>query len=95
MKDSKDITILLLTITAVILGAMLISSLNLQNTAYAGNTSVRQGDYIMHINRISDSTDLLLITDIATRRMNVYEPNLSSRSIDLLDQVNLERAFGR
>ncbi len=95
MKDSKDITILLLTITAVILGAMLISSLNLQNTAYAGNTPVKQGDYILQVNMISGSTDLLVITDIATRRMNVYEPNLSNRSIDLLDQVNLEQAFGR
>ncbi len=95
MKDSKDITILLLTITAVILGAMLISSLNLQPTAYAGNTSVKQGDYIMQVNKISGSTDLLVITDIATRRMNVYQPNLSNRSIDLVDQVNLEQAFGR
>ena len=96
MKDSQDIAIVLLTVTAVILSILLFSNYSTgTKVAYAGNTPVKQGDYIMSTNQISNSTDALIITDIEARRMNVYQTNINNRSIELIDRVNLERAFGQ
>lgn len=96
MTDSKNITIALLLVTASILGAMLVSSfLAENNVAQASQTSVRQGDYIMTSGQITPSRELVYVLDIAARRLNVYFPDINNERIDLVDRVNLERAFAK
>ncbi len=94
MKDTQNLIITLLAVTAVILGAMLLSSYRADNTAYA-DTPVKQGDYILGTGAIEGSTDLIYIVDIATQQLNVYRTNLNTGAINLIDRVNLERAFAR
>ena len=95
MKDTQNITIGLLLITAVILGAMLISSyMTSNNVAYAGS-SVKQADYIMGNGTISRSVDLVYVVDIAARQLNAYTSDINTNTINLVDRVDLNRAFSQ
>ena len=93
MKDGQNITIVLLAVTAVILAALLISDF-ISTPAYA-DTPVKEGDYILGTGAASRSTDLIYIIDIANRQLNVYVANINTNAIDIVDTVDLERAFRR
>jgi len=93
MKDPQNITIVLLLISAAVLGAMLIASYTtLDRTAYA-STTARGGDYIMSTGARSGTRELLFVIDLAARRLNCYETNINTWAIDLQDSVDLEAAF--
>ena len=97
MKDAQNIAIGLLLTTAVILTVILIGSYThtgTNNTAYAG-ASVKQADYIMGTGAMDNTTDLVYVVDIATRRLNVYQSNINTNVMDILDSVDLDRAFGQ
>jgi len=91
MKNSQNMTIVLLTITAVLLSVMLYQSYS-DRTAYA-EPSVKQGDYVMGTGAWSASTDLLYVIDVASRQLNVYFANQNTSSLDLINSVDLEKAF--
>jgi len=96
MKDMQNVTIGLLLVTAVILGAMLVSSYMTTNrTAYA-DTPVKQADYILGTGAWSEATDLVYVLDIAARRLNVYfmDTRRARPSMVLRDSVDLNQAFG-
>ena len=93
MKDSQNITITLLLATALIMTvALLVTYTTNENVAYA-DTPVKQGDYVFGSGAVSGSTDNIYLIDIATRRLNVYRPNINTSAIDLIDTVDLRRAF--
>ena len=91
MKDTQNITIVLLLVTAAILSAVLLSVYTTK-PAY-GDASVRQGDYIMVAGSLRTSKDLVYILDIAARRLNVYYADTNNNTIELINNVDLERAF--
>ncbi len=90
MKDTQNITIALLVVTTVILLAMLVSGT--QEPAYA-DTPIKQGDYILGTGSWTDTTDVVYVIDIATRRLVVYYLDQNKNSLDIIDAVDLERAF--
>ena len=92
MKNTQNTTIVLLTVTAAILGGI-VAGTWLDRPAQAGYVSVSKGDYIMVPYQWSDSLDLICVIDVASRRMNVYAPNQNTKALDLLQQVDLERTF--
>ena len=93
MRETQNITICLLLVTAGILAAMLIGSyMTLDNAAYASATQ-KQGDYIVSTGSRSSSTELLFVIDIAANRLNVYLTNINTWSLELLDTADLARAF--
>lgn len=93
MKDGQNIAIGLLAATGVILAAMLISDFT-STTAYA-DTPIKEGDYMLGTGAVSSSTDLIYVIDIANRQLNVYIANINTNAIDIVDAVDLERAFRR
>jgi hypothetical protein len=91
MKNAQTITIVLLMITAIALGAILVGSYT-ASPAYAEQS--KGGDYLMNTVAFSDSTDLVCVIDMGTRRMNTYRTNITNESIDLIDDtVDLEKSF--
>jgi hypothetical protein len=94
MKDPQNVTIALLLATAVILLALLLASYSsTDNAAYAAGTFVKQGDYILGAGAKGGNTDLVYVIDIAVRQLNVYQPDINTGTLDLMDSVDLGRAF--
>lgn len=96
MRDAQNITIGLLLVTAVILTGMLISTFTSTSSIAYGDTPLKQGDYILCTGAWSRDADLVYILNIATRQLNVYYSNVSkprNKAIDLIDTVDLRRAF--
>lgn len=95
MRNTQNITIGLLVVTAVILGAMLLSAYTTtHNTAYA-DTPVKGGDYILGTGAWTGKTDVVYVIDIATRRLVVYYANINNNAVDLVTTLDLEQEFTR
>ena len=92
MKNEQNLTIALLLATAMILTALLITSYQNPNTAYA-NTTMKDGDFILGTGALTSTTDLIYIVDIGAKRLNVYFTDNNTGTMDLADSVDLERAF--
>ncbi|MFP4107257.1 MAG: hypothetical protein ACLFVU_14385 [Phycisphaerae bacterium] len=92
MKDNKNTTILLLLISAVLLGGLMIG---LNNTDPArAETEVRRGEYVMTTGQYNDSTDFLYVLDLTAQKMNVYYVDeANKKSIVRVTVLDLKRAF--
>ena len=95
MKNAQNITIVLLMMTAIALGAILVSSYA-SGTAYAGE--IKGGGYLMSSLSVSNSTDVVCIIDTTTRRMNTYFARITASeptpSIDPVgDTIDLDNVF--
>jgi hypothetical protein len=93
MKTTNNLMLVLLVVTAAILGAILVGSY----TAQVANAdiSIKQGDYLIGSMTIASSRDLIYVIDISARKMNVYTViNSQSNRIDGIDMgIDLDRAF--
>lgn len=94
MKDTRNITITLLGVTAAILTAMLVTAyVNTNGTALA-DTPARGGQYIAVMGAWSEGSDLLYLTDVVTGQMNVYTIDKNKKSIEPAQApVDLEKLF--
>jgi hypothetical protein len=93
MKNPQTIVIVCLAASAAILGGML-AGVSLSQAAQAGYSSVTYGDYIMVPYAWTDSLDLIVVIDVATRKMNIYVPNKQAKTLEPLQPtVDLERVF--
>lgn len=95
MKDPQNITICLLLAVAAILSAMLIGNFMTDDNAAYGSATVKQGDYILGTGARSSANDLIYVIDITARRLNVYDTNANNWTIDMVNTVDLDRAFRR
>ena len=75
MNDSKNITIVMLLISAVILSVLLLAT----QPTHAGNSSARFGDYVMSAGARADSFDNLYVIDVLQKRLNVYSTDPEGR----------------
>lgn len=92
MKNPQNLTLIILLVTAAILGAVVVGTYSTE--AYA-EVSVKQGDYVMGTMAFSEARDLLYVIDIAARRLNTYTINTVSNAVEPVDMtVDLERSFG-
>ena len=82
MNNTQNTTIVLLLITAGILTAMLLSAYVGSEPAAYGDSSVRQGKYIMATGGYDENIDLLYVINIETQKLCVYAPNTGKRTID-------------
>ncbi|MDP6046204.1 MAG: hypothetical protein QGH94_13800 [Phycisphaerae bacterium] len=82
MNNTQNTTIVLLLVTAAILAAMLIPAFDDQGSVAYGDSSVRQGKYIMATGGYDENIDLIYIVNIETQKLCVYAPNLAKRTID-------------
>ena len=91
MNNNTNTIIVLLAITAAILGAILIGSYT-AGPAYA-ETSVMQGDYIMGPIGWKSSVQLVYIIDMHVNKLNTYMLNKRSGAIALGETIDLNKIF--
>lgn len=92
MFQNKNLTIAVLSITAVILlVGSIISGGN--NSAMAIGQLDRGGDYVLLTGQFSENNELVYITDAAAKRMNVYSYDATTRQLVIWDSVDLNREF--
>ena len=85
------LTIALLTITAVLLGLVLIGSIG-ENQAYAGAAALG-GRYMMVNGEHGTYMDFIYVIDVFDQTLNVYVYNYKTQKLELADQVDLAKAF--
>jgi hypothetical protein len=93
MQDKPNLTIGVLSITAVVLLVGVFITLGQQNSAMAIGQLDRGGDYILVTGQFTDTTELVYVTDAAAQRMNIYSDDQSTRQFDLWDTIDLRRVF--
>ena len=94
MNNPQNVVILVLVVTAAILGGMLVGVWQ-DRSAQAAYPSVSKGDYIMIPYTWSDTMDLLCVIDVPSRKMKVYIPNKNTHAMDVAKEVDLEREFAK
>ena len=94
MKRNETILIVILMVTACLLGTMLVGSWQSQ-TAYANMSAGRshENDYQAVTLQISNANSLLCVTDVANQAMLVYGVDPVKKRMDVIDNVNLGNAF--
>ena len=92
MKDSQNITIALLCVSAAVLGTMVAWTYHAEEAQAAG-VSASAGEYIMFTGEVTATTDMLYIIDLTKKRMNAYVFEPMANVIELKDQVDLGKAF--
>lgn len=91
MKNTQNVTILLLTISAILLGSLLLA-LNHSQPAHAAMAQ-RRNEYIQVTGQYNSSTELLYVVDLSQQKMNVYFADEQKKTTTLLTQLDLKRAF--
>ena len=94
MNDTGNITIGLLVVTAVILTSMLVGTYFQTSQPVLAEGPARSGNYIIATGRWDVNVDLTWVINIAARQLNIYYANHKTDSIELIDSVDLEQAFG-
>ena len=94
MKRNETILIVILMVTACLLGTMLVGSWQSQK-AYAQMSSGKSilSDYQMVTSQISSSSSLLSIADVSNEKLMVYGVDSVKGRIDVIDEVDLGNAF--
>jgi len=97
MKDTKNLTIAILGITALVLLALLIGT-KIEQPAQAGTGySYKTSDWIMVTGQATRNTDLLYLINVGARKMKVYVPNKATGNqppkIDVHDTLDLNKVF--
>jgi len=93
MKNTHSTIIVLLVITAAILGGMLVSVWQ-DRTAQAAYPSVSKGDYVMGAMEWSTDLDFVYVIDTARGKMKLYTPNKNTKAMDASQDINLDQIFG-
>jgi len=95
MKNSQNIAIVLLLITASILTGLLGACyLGTGQSAIGSAASVKGGDYIMVTGSFNADSDFLYVVDIAANKLSIYFLNPNTNSIVQGNTVDLAKAFG-
>ena len=98
--DRKNITIITLTTTAVILLAALVfvQMFNSPNVVVAGSMEARGGDYVATMGKIASDVEALFLLDARSRNMGIYYYDNNSKRIELyqvLPLAQIERPADR
>jgi hypothetical protein len=94
MKNSQNITIVLLLVTAAILTTLLVAGyVNTTQPAYAATAQSKGGDYVMTAGSLNQESDFIYVIDIANNKLAVYYANVNTNSLMVGDKVDLARAF--
>ena len=93
MKNSQNITIVLLLVTAAILSTVLALTFTGTSQQSYAETSDRYWGYIVTTGKIATTTDAMYIIDVDNKRLNAYTLHGKKRSIDLLESIDLAKVF--
>jgi len=95
MKNSENILIGTLLITAAILAALFLGVVSDQPVSAESASRSPRGDYILTTGSIGPATDLLYVFDVPHQKMIVYGFDLNQGVYIMDDKVDLSKAFDR
>jgi len=95
MKTSENITIAVLSISAIILLVALLGSHFVSVQPALAGMPFSQGDYMICTGAYAAGLDVVYVLQPSARRLNVYAINPTSNAIDLLDSVDIAVALER
>ncbi len=93
MKNTQNVTIVLLLMTAAILTGLMAAS-TLYTEPAAAATSGRGGDYIVATGLFDSDADFVYVLDVANAKLNLYYPDINTKQLTLGTSVNLAQTFG-
>jgi len=93
MKDTQNITILMLLVTAAILSAMLVGTYVETSQSADAEAFARHMGFIVATGRLTANAEAMYIIDLQTKRLNTYFLNSRNNTIEFLATVDLERVF--
>jgi len=91
MTDNKNLTIMVLCVSAAVLATALVVT-SVSDRALA-DASTRGGDYIWVAGEYSAQRDLIYVVDLAAQKMNTYRVTPKLDALQLRDQVDLKKQF--
>lgn len=92
--NSKDLTIGVLSTTAVILLAGLFVVNSRPEPAYGFGMNAQGGDYLVTTGQLQESEELLYVVDARAKRMIVYRFDLNRGTITATDSAELSKLAG-
>ena len=95
MKNTPNLTIVLLVVTASILTTLLVAGYVYNQPAYAATAQSKGGDYIMAAGSYNQESDFIYVVDIANNKLNVYYANINTNALVPGGSVDLAKAFAR
>ena len=95
MNNKQNSLIVLLLISAALLASMLFVAHQTNQTAQAGNTSARFGDYIICPGGRAEGTDNVYVIDVREQRMIAYMIEPGTTDLIAVDLIDLQRYFAR
>ena len=91
--DSKNMTMAVLSVTAVALFCTLVLMYSSTSSVAWADTVDRGGDYVLATGAFSDSNEALYAIDGLNDLLNVYQYDNNRNRIVLFDQANLQDFF--
>ena len=91
--NSKNMTIAVLTVTAVALFCTLVLMHSSTGSVAWADTVDRGGDYVLVTGGFSNTDEALYVIDGLNDRLNVYQYDKNRNRIQLFDQANLQNYF--
>ena len=91
MKNTQNITIGLLLVTAAILTALAV----LQTPEAYGATPDRSGNYIVVTGSFSAASDMVYVINGAKKRLLAYYADRNAGGVGLVAHIDLEKEFAR
>ncbi len=95
MNQRDNLTIGVLSITAVVLLVGVLLAPGWQAPAYAIGQLDRGGDYIMLTGQFSKSSEMVYLIDAAAQQLNAYSYDWNRGILVIWDSHDLKRAFGQ
>lgn len=94
MKNTQNIAIVMLMITAAILTGLLVGVYCSTSQEAQAFGSMRGGDYIVCNSPYVEARDIVYVIDVSARKLVCYGADEKTGSFDLLAKTDLDRAFG-
>ena len=90
MRDTRNLAITFLTMTAVfLLTSTILTTLGHQGQALAIGQSDRGGDYIDVTGQFTQNSEVVYIMDAAAKRLNIYSYDKTRRQLMLWETLDM------
>lgn len=93
MKNTENITIVMLLATAAILSGMLVGAYLDTSQSAGAEVYARHMSFIVSTGKVAPYIDAMYFIDLETKKLNTYTLSSKNNSIEFMATVDLERAF--
>jgi len=91
MKNTQNILIVMLLVTAAFLSALLVGQFVYTEKTAVAATHDREGDYIIVSGTFDQDKDVVYVLDIANAKVNLYYPDVNTNSLVLGTTLDLSK----